>query len=412
MNVVLYDPEPFRNDYFSIMFARPLLAYQNGIRRIDSLDTAKDASVLILTDHLSEERIQKLKNNNCRIIGFNVTDSSYFSESIRHCPSLHLIDRIFMVSGIPIRNHCQDFRITPDFEIEMFDYPFLPEHEWIVFQRMHKNGQLLSIPYVPWQPIPDYPWTPFSNRSQKVLLRGGGHSRRFILGLFLMRAGLLDINSGMMLGFYFDENMNPAFKFCDNCRSDYRNRNKTAPYQPGHDASHCTSPAYSGEGKWDLSNLGFWNNRCPRSFYWMAEQFQKRYGPLDMVAVETLLNGKWIHDNDHQKMLSRILFTSDLKWIHSIYAPQRFWQGAAAGCINILPERTNDQVFFPEIKDGEHFITFREEMDFIDLDFFGRVDEALYSEVSGNAKRVYDQWIRPSTYALNTNLMDHILKMV
>lgn len=112
MTIQIYDPKPSRNEYFSTMFAKPMMAFGSVSKSSDL--NVRNSTVVILTDHLSEELIQRLKNNNCKIVGFNVTDSSYFSESIRHCKSLELIDMIFMVSGIPNKNNSEDFRITED----------------------------------------------------------------------------------------------------------------------------------------------------------------------------------------------------------------------------------------------------------------------------------------------------------
>jgi len=413
MNYVVYDPQPHHNGYASRMFFQPMRSYAsaNGIRmeEITNLDHARNANVVILTDHLIEERIQKLKNNGCRISAFNVTDSSYFSNAIRYAPSIGLIDKIFMLSGLPHTNDSMDFAVEPDFTIKQVPAPFLPEGEWVVYKQLFDANKMMSLPYVPWEPIPDIPWTPFAQRSQKVLLRGGGHSRRIILAMFLMRIGKLDCNSGAILFPYFADDMDPQFRFCDECRNNYKSMAGFAAYERSGSAENCTSPAFVKDGRWDMSNLGHWNNRCPTSFYWMATQFQKRYGPLNPGEMETLLNAKWITDRAHQEMLARIAFTSDLKWIHSIYMPQRFWQGAAAGAVNILPKRTNDQKYFPEMQDGEHYLTFCEEMDILDHDF-GQINEALHTHVSNNAKSHYDRWIRSGPYPINSNLLKEIFE--
>src|SRR6185436_20600895 len=100
MTYVVYDPRPYHNEYASRMFFQPMRSYanDNGIRmeEITNLDHARNVNVVILTDHLSDEIIQRLKNNGCRISAFNVTDSSYFSNAIRYAPSIRLIDKIFM----------------------------------------------------------------------------------------------------------------------------------------------------------------------------------------------------------------------------------------------------------------------------------------------------------------------------
>lgn len=405
--LVFYDPPAGRNDYLTRMFFGPMQewARHNAIHFNDcpDLDSAKNVNVAVLTDHLSEERIQRLKNNGCIISAFNVTDSSFFHNAIRYAPSIELIDRIFMLSGLPLINESTDFVVEPDFTIKQVPCPFLPQNEWEIYKRMLDAGKLLSLPYVPWNPLPDVTWVPFANRSQKVLIRGGGHSRRIILAMFLMLIDKLDCNSGMVLFPYFAENMNPAFRFCDPCRASFNTR--YAPYAVD-TTRPCNSPAYAGNGKWDLSNLGFWNNRCPNSFYWMADRFQERYGPINHKDIETLFNGKWMVDEEHQRLLARITFTSDLKWIHSIYTPQRYWQGALAGSVNLLPKRTNDQRLFPDLKDGDDYITFDETFD--DLSAVLNISEEQYNHISANARRKYDQWIRPTQHDISTNLIRYI----
>ena len=212
-----------------------------------------------------------------------------------------------------------------------------------------------------------------------------------------------------MLGFYFEDGMNPAFRFCDACRKDFRSNKQHYPYSPPIDSGPCNSPARHGN-TWSLENLGYWNNRCPRSYYWMAEKFQKRYGPVNIGEVETLLNGKWIHDLDHQKMLSRILFTSDLKWIHSIYAPQRFWQGANAGCVNLLPNRTAEQDYFPEMKPDIHYLTFNEDMQGLDLE--AKITEREYVNISKSARSIYDDYLRTTDYSIGTPILKHIFDSI
>lgn len=410
MKYQVYDPKPYHNEYASRLFfvAMRRYALDNSIQmeEISSLDQSKNSNVVILTDHLSEDRIQQLKNNGCRISAFNVTDSSYFSNAIRYAPSIRDINKIFMVSGLQMTNESTDFVVEPDFTIKQVPAPFLSEPEWLIYLDLLSRNQLCSLPYVPWEPIPEIPWTPFHQRSQKVLLRGGGHSRRIILAMFLMRLGKLDCNSGMVLFPYFDDKMNPDFRFCHECRKLWK-LNQRASFLAPPSGNGCTSPARSETG-WDMSNLGHWNNRCPQSFYWMAEQFNKKYGGVDMNEMETLLNAKWITDRQHQEMLARIAFTSDLKWIHSIYAPQRFWQGAAAGALNFLPKRTRDQRLFPNLFDTVDYISFEE--DFLLLEEDLEITEHDHTRIAGNAKVMYDHWIKPSQYPINTNLLRKIFE--
>lgn len=419
MKIAVYDPSPMGNEYCTKMFLAPLRAFarDNGIPCSDLvvLTDVKHCHVVLLTDHLTEERIYRLKENGNKIIGINVTDSSYISGAIRYAKNLQLVDLIFTLSGVQTKNEDVDFRVTPTFDIEQFKKPFLDPDAWAVYDDMRHTGKIQSLPYVPWTPIPDAPRLPWSQRSQKALLRGGGHSRRFILALFLMLKDRLDVNSGFVLAPYFAEDMNPSFKYCNDCRKKFRENGHRSLYRPEEDpknwdANGCNSPArvYGDKGHiWTLDDLGHWNNRCPRSFFWMAEQFAKRYGAVDMAIVEKMLNARWLHPKEHMEMLGRILFTSDLKWIHSIYAPQRFWEAASAGCINVLPMRSLSQEYFPVIRPIHNFLVFEEHFQNLDLAF--SIDEGAYNEMAMDTRQIYDTWIQPTHYAINTNLLTHMV---
>lgn len=413
MKLSIYDPAPMGNEYCTKMFLAPIRRYAVDIglqvTECTHLDKVRDGIVVLLTDHLTEDHILMLKNNGNKIVGINVTDSSYISGAIRYAKSLQLVDLIFMVSGVPVNNKGSEIAIDDNFNVTTVDKPFLDEENWQVFDFMRKSGRLQSLPYVPWTPIPDVPRQPWSQRSQKAILRGGGHARRFVLALFLQLIDKLDPNSGFVLFPYFDDNMNPQFRFCDECRSDYKKHGHSALNLPV--SVGCNSPARAygrnGPPSFELSDLGQWNNRCPRSFFWMAEEFQKRHGAVDMDIVKKMLNARWLDPKEYISMLGRILFTSDLKWEHSIFMPQRFWEAASAGCINVLPLRTINQEYFPKVKPGEHYLVYEE--DFRNLDLAFRIDEQAYNHAAGEMRRIYEQWIAPSVYPVNSNLLAHII---
>ena len=348
-----------------------------------------------------------LKNSGNKIVGINVTDSSYISGQIRYAKNLPLVDLIFMVSGVPINNKGSEIAVDDNFNVTIVDKPFLDEEAWRVFDFMRRAGRLQSLPYVPWTPIPDVPRAAWKDRSQKAILRGGGHARRFVLALFLQLIDKLDPNSGFVLGPYFADDMNPQFRYCDACRRDFKANKHHYTYSPPlDDFAWCNSPAKI-DGHLSMSDLGQWNNRCPQSFFWMAEQFQKRHGKIDMAIVEKILNARWLDPKEHLAMLGRILFSSDLKWEHSIFMPQRFWEAASAGCINVLPLRTINQEYFPRVKPGVHYLVYEE--DFTNLNLAFQIDEQSYNHAAGEMRRIYDQWIQPTTYPINTNLLAHIV---
>lgn len=420
MNLLIHDRTQGGNEY-ATFYLKAIRKYATdlglSVAQCENLDTAKGSTVLLLTDHLSEDRILTLKNNGNRIVGINVTDSSYISDKIRYAKSLQLVDLIFMVSGVPVTNKGSEIAIDDNFNVTTVDKPFLDDEAWRVFDFMRRSGRLQSLPYVPWTPIPEVTRHPWSQRSQKAILRGGGHARRFVLALFLQLIDKLDPNSGFVLFPYFEDNMNPQFRYCDECRQDYKQRHHA---HNGGVSMQCNSPAraYGGPDRvqgevhktrspfFDLSDLGQWNNRCPRSFFWMAEEFQKRHGKIDMAIVEKILNARWLDPREHLNMLGRILFSSDLKWEHSIFMPQRFWEAASAGCINVLPLRTINQEYFPRVKPGEHYLVYEE--DFTNLDLAFQIDEQSYNHAAGEMRRIYETWIAPSVYPINSNLLAHI----
>lgn len=410
MKIALYDPLPMGNEYATKMFMAPMRAYAAdnsiGWRQINRLTEAdKGEHVLVLTDHLSEELILFLKNNGNKIVGLNVTDSSYISGAIRYAKSLQLVDLIFMVSGVQNRNEGFEIAVDDRLNTTLVPKPFLEDDAWSVFDYMRRAGRLQSLPYVPWQPIPEVAREPWARRSQKVILRGGGHARRFLLALHLLRLDKLDVNSGFVLHPYFEDGMNPQFKYCPECRMMYQAHRNRYPYIPKMGQHNCNGP-HASDTAWSLDDLGQWNNRCPRSFYWMAEQFMERHGTVDMSVVETILGARWLDPKVHMERLGRITFTSDLKWVHSIYKPQRFWEAASAGCINVLPLRSIYQDYFPNTQPNLHYLGYEETFENLDLAF--TIDEGSYREISEATRHFYETWIAPSRYGINTNLLTHI----
>jgi hypothetical protein len=418
--IVFHDPPngAHPHEYLTKVFFKGMAQwlYANGRAHIEDnrLEKIHNATVVLSADYLNAESIAKLKNNKCKIVGFSCTDSSYIAQSCRAEPQIINIDLIFALTGIQRVNVGHEMVVDHDFNISLEKRQFLPEDDWAAFDYMRKAGRLQSLPYPHWSPLPEVPARPYNERSQKVLIRGGNHARRFVLALMLMRKDLLDTNSGFVTAPYFADDMNPQFRYCFDCRQEFKAQRRyiwrsTFGYPGG-----CSLPADWGSSKDWSTDLGRWNNGCPRSFYWLAEQLEKKHGPIDKTALEKLLNAQWLPARDHQEMLARITFTSDLKWLFSIYAAQRFWDAAAAGCINALPKRTSDQEFFPPMEDTEHFLTYRE--DFQEEPEYGPpfgIMELEYNHISKNARALYDQWIKINgPYAINSNLAAHIFQQI
>lgn len=227
--------------------------------------------------------------------------------------------------------------------------------------------------------------------------------RRFILALKLMEIDRLDINSGFVTEPYFQDSMNPQFRYCDECRKVFKAFNKYYACCLMGNHNDCTNPNLSSM---DLSDLGSWNNKCPQSFYSAAH----RISPSCYQQTERLLNARWLTQQQHLEMLARITFTSDLKWLFSIYAAQRFWDAAMVGCVNLLPYRTADQEYFPKMNPFEHYRAFRE--DFKLLPFDSEIDERTYNQTSTAAMALYNDYMRPTDYAIGTPIIRHIFDKI
>lgn len=410
--IAFHDPHPPFHDYLNLMYFRPLLEYgqDQGIpcKIITELAQAKNDIVCVDTEYLTPEAIAVLKNNGNKIIGFNIVDSSHLAQCIRSNPLP--IDLIFSFTGLQTTNTGKEFVVDKEFSVTLEDRQFMEWEDWTKFDFMRKNGRLLSLPYVHWERQPVFEKRPYSNRSPKVLVRGGAHMRRVILALFLLKYDLLDEVSGFPLKDYFKPEMAEQFRFCEPCRREFhRHSGKYPHHTPICRLADCNSPAKWGN-EIDLENMGNWNNRCPESFYWLAGKFTQFHGSLRDDRIDRLMNSDWMDQEAHLSTLGRTLFTSDCKWLHSVYAAQRFWDGALTGCINLLPERTNDQEYFPEMKPGVHYLTYRE--DFSLLESEAVISKDQYEDIASHATELYNQWMRPTEYAISTNLLRYIFDRI
>lgn len=406
--IVIYDPKPPRHDYLSPMYFAPMRAYasRNRIPLSDAvvLSDINNSTVCCLADYLEPHVVSQLKNNGNKIVGFSVTDSSYVSQCCRAGKDLINIDLMFMLTGIQKINEGSEMVVDKDYKIQLEKRQFLPEEDWAVFHMMDTAGRLQSLPYVHAERQPHVASQPYYARSQKALIRGGHHMRRFILALKLIRFDRLDINSGFVTFPYFQDSMNPQFRYCDSCRDKWKQQRRYSFDGKLGKKGQCTNTAFNVDPI-DLSDLGSWNNKCPESFFAVASEFN-----VPMEQVERLLNGEWLPQQRHLEMLARITFTSDLKWLFSIYAAQRFWDAAMVGCINVLPSRTSDQKYFPVMNPFEHYRIFREDMRLLPMEF--EIDERTYNQTAQAAKSLYDEWMRPTEYHINTNLLRHIFSKI
>lgn len=414
----IFDPEPRVNDYLSKMYYAPIFRYclDQGIdcRFTHDLDSVKNSTVLIHGDRLSPTLISQIKNNGNKLVIFDINDSSYFSSMFHGSPETELIDLVFKVSGIPKTNVSLDPSIDRNFGITSSEVRYLPEDQWEAFRRMKEAGKIHSLPYVLWTPL-IAPGTPLNgNRSGKAIVRGGNHFWRFVLFMRLMQQGWDDPNSMFATEAYFQDTMIERFRYCDACVAEMA-RNGKSSYDTQHDYAKCKSPATWGiEGEvfggpaFGRNEFGWWNNRCPASFYWMAKEYERNRGPLNKAALEHALNGRMASLDSFISDLSGASFHADYKWLLTIYVPPRFWEAASLGTVNLLPQRTDDQDYFPVIKPGVHYLTFPEDMSEFNLD----IPEVQWKEISNNAKEVYETSIRGTKYEISTNLLKYIVEKI
>jgi hypothetical protein len=234
-----------------------------------------------------------------------------------------------------------------------------------------------------------------------VLVRGGHHYMRVLLLFNLVKHGLVDSNSIFNTTGYINQ-------YCDVCQDIYSKGWMTLDKVRECGEKPCRWPKYYKTDSLPsnyLQDRGDWNNGCPSRYFEMADMMG-----LDRGMVENILNGHYVCITDYYDILNKYTMYADLKWIFSIYAPPRFWEAAAAHTVNLVGTRMNDQYYFPDMKEGEHYTTFQE--DFIGLRQSCFLLEPEFRRITDNTYGLYDKWIKAGEYKLNTNLMDHILQKI
>ena len=139
----------------------------------------------------------------------------------------------------------------------------------------------------------------------------------------------------------------------------------------------------------------------------MAVIFNEKYGGVDIDLVQNIFNGKFI-TNWFDTILNRYMFYADMKWIFSIYTPPRFWEAAGAHTINLSPERLNDQEQFPAIKDGVHYLSYKEDFSNIKEVIEG-ITQEQFEFITQNCFAIYKEWILPNKYSISDKLLQYII---
>lgn len=416
--IVIFQAAQSRNEYLEKLYFASLRSYfatnsisVSNISDFDTLDALKSCTILINGDHLNPERTLRLKNSNNTLVSFDINDNTLLSDAYRAAPELDLVDLIFKIGGIQKQNQSQDLSIDEVFNFSLRLRQFLPDDLWPLYKKLSDDGRLQSLPYVPWQHH-EASQHSYSQRSGKVLIRGGNHFYRYMVFLNLLKAGKLDERSSFATADYFREDMVEQFRNCENCCAERRNLKRSKFDGFSHmSAKQCTSPAqWGGEltGLETYETANRWNNRCPQSFFWLTQQFEKRHGRVDHHMVEKALNGVYQSGESFTSDLAQATFYSDLKWLFSIYCPPRFWEAANAGTINFLPRRTNEQSYFPHVEEGVHYLTFLEDFS----DFNPEVDEKHFEEISAECNALYEGYIKPGSWPISERLCRYIVSLI
>lgn len=408
------------NDYLSRKFFEPLRSYMRDqgfdIEYAPMGEELQDCVAILHGDMLSPSRIQRLVENKCKVICFCINDSSYLSSSFIHTEEQNLLSLIFKVSGIPKQNEINEANITRNFDIKVSREKYLPDPQWEEFEKI--RPRIKPLPYVLWDPLvpADAPVVPQSERSGKVLIRGGNHFWRVILFFRLMQEGLLDERSEFHTSAYFSETMEQRFQYCDSCKLE-RQAHGRSLYDARERKSECRSPVtgwgidgeFFGGPMFGRHEFGNYNNRCPHSFFWLAKQFEQNRGPLDHEFIERAFNGdmrprpEFIHD------LSHASYAGDLKWLNTINLPPRFWEAASIGTPSLYAARTADQDYWPHVEEGEHYLTYSEDMGRFHLDL---VSEDEWSGISRAVKSLYEDKIRGTQYPISNALLEYMKQSI
>jgi len=414
MNTVIYD-EGEQHDFATRKILLPLLAYRRDIKRIESLDGVKNSRILAYYNHFNPESIVRLKNDGNKLYSIDVNDGSPIGSSYMGSEEVLLMDMIFKFSGLQNTQYSNQLTIKNDFTFYSEPRIFMPDKEWGLFNTLRTLGKIVPMPHVPWFTTNE--GRPWKDRKKNVLIRGGLHFYRFLLYLSLLRQEKVDEDSNFHVKCYFDKNMAEHHRYCPDCLTVFHNNGGLLSYKNyKEDYTFNCKERYEDwtgnldEGFFQRNHPTIWNNGCIPFFYWIADKFEAQYGPIDKLVLQKALHGDYLNRDKYWDILTGNAFYADYKWLFCIDIPPRFWEGAGAKTVTLLPKWTEDQTHFPELKEGEHYLAFNETM--TDLQFINEVTQEQYEHIANNCKNLYDQWIKFDQHELNTNLMDFMMEIV
>ncbi|MCK5609733.1 hypothetical protein KAR91_48110 [Candidatus Pacearchaeota archaeon] len=387
MKLSFYDPAPLKNDYLTIIYLREIRKFciDKGIpvEDISDLMAVKNSTVLANASWLEPGTITRIKENGNVLISFDINDHTYFTHCVSEKEVLY-IDLIFKVAGLQKTKTSYEMVVDDDFNYsrEKQEFGWGKYFEANIRPLPHPPWDLVAADIIPWE-----------NRNKLALIRGGHQYLRVHLYLQLLHRGLLDGSSMFPSVMYLHQ-------YCDGCKQAYKDHGRITY------ANLTDTPCRLNGWK---PGSGQWNNSCVPRYFDMAKMFNDKYGGIDFNLIEKAFAGMffngWLNT-----VLNRYLFFADFKWVYSIYAPPRFWEAAAVGTINLVPERTNDQELFPYVEEDVHYITFKE--DFSDLDKIKDLSKEKFEFITQSCFEVYNTWIKPGRYRVSSNLLQHIVDRI
>ena len=417
MRIAIYDPTPSINTYLTMKYFDQMLAYGKDmgrdISKIDSLDGVQNSCVLALHDYFTPDIISRLKNDGNKVIVFHVNDSSYINDISGFID----VDLIFKFSGIQQTRGSDELRISDTFEYTKRFRTFMENDvDWGIYCDLRDTGRLIPMLYTPFYHC-EVEHVPYEQKEKKAVIRGGNHYLRYHLFMNLLKHGLINNDSAFTTFPYFKPAMAPDLIYCNECRAAFKQFGKV-PYQyyRTHQRWNCNNPymdwqaAGLGDGFFQNDDTHKWNNRCVPSFYRLTEEFEKYHGSVNWDFVENALNSDFLSDDDFYKKINHNLLYGDYKWMFSVDIPPRFWQGASAKTINILPAWTKNQIQVPSLIDGDHYLSFDET--FEGLESIADVTKEQHDHITNNCFELYQLWIKYDKYKTSTHLMDYVFENI
>lgn len=369
-----------------------------GITYTDELETLSNQVILVEGERLTPELILRLKNQGNKLVVFDINDNSIFTYTYSHSPATLEIDLMFKVAGIQKTNFSYDTYVNSEMGFSKVLLQFLNEERWSFYETLKKTNRIHSLPYVPYSHF-NVDLTPWEDKNKLALVRGGHHYSRFLIFLQLLRINFIDRNSVFNAIDY-------RGTFCPDCKKAIEEQGKiTFDYVRNH-KMRCKVSDVSGS---IFDRRGDWNNSDIPKFMQMGDIFNKK-NPIDLSMFEDAFCSSFMAENYFHQLISRYILFADLKWVFSIYVPPRFWQAAQAHTVNLVGSRINDQDYFPEIKEGDHYLSYSE--DFSDLESFKNVTKEQSDHIAQNCFSLYKHWIYPDRYKISTNLINHIVEKI